>query len=130
MRAMNASLKLLLIVREPVTRAISDYTQLRTHATTAATSSATVGATSAMTPAASSQPTPAPRTFEELVLKPDGSVNVNYRPLSTSLYHIYLHRWLEVFPREQLLVVNGDLLIEDPVPELRRIEQFLGMPKS
>ena len=36
-RAMNASIKLLLIVREPVTRAISDYTQLRSHAATAAT---------------------------------------------------------------------------------------------
>lgn len=32
---MNASIKLLLIVREPVTRAISDYTQLRSHAATA-----------------------------------------------------------------------------------------------
>ncbi|GBP05648.1 hypothetical protein EVAR_70356_1 [Eumeta japonica] len=30
-----ASIKLLLIVREPVTRAISDYTQLRSHAATA-----------------------------------------------------------------------------------------------
>lgn len=34
-RAMNATIKLLLIVREPVTRAISDYTQLRSHAATA-----------------------------------------------------------------------------------------------
>jgi [heparan sulfate]-glucosamine 3-sulfotransferase 5 len=34
-RAMNSSIKLLLIVREPVTRAISDYTQLRSHAATA-----------------------------------------------------------------------------------------------
>ena len=32
---MNASIKLLLIVREPVTRAISDYNKLRSHAATA-----------------------------------------------------------------------------------------------
>lgn len=37
-----------------------------------------------------------------------------------------MHRWLEVFPREQLLVVNGDQLIEDPVSQLHRIETFLG----
>lgn len=49
------------------------------------------------------------------------------RPIAISLYHAYLHRWLEVFPREQILVVNGDLLIEDPVPQLRRIEKFLGL---
>lgn len=35
-RAMNASIKLMVIVRDPVTRAISDYTQLRSHAATAA----------------------------------------------------------------------------------------------
>lgn len=42
------------------------------------------------------------------------------------MYHLHLHRWLEVFSREQLLVVNGDQLIEDPVSQLRRIETFLG----
>lgn len=35
-RAMNASIKLMMIVRDPVTRAISDYTQLKSHAATAA----------------------------------------------------------------------------------------------
>lgn len=118
-RAMNASVKLLLIVREPVTRAISDYTQLRSHAATASPSP----------PPSGQQPQQqqGQRSFEELALKPDGSVNVAYRPLSTSLYYSFLHRWLDVFSRDQLLVVNGDLLIEDPVPELRRIEQFLGL---
>ncbi|KAJ1530880.1 hypothetical protein ONE63_005722 [Megalurothrips usitatus] len=118
-RAMNASVKLLLIVREPVTRAISDYTQLRSHAATASPSPPPG-------PPGQQQPQ-GQRSFEELALKPDGSVNLAYRPLSTSLYYSFLHRWLDVFSRDQLLVVNGDLLIEDPVPELRRIEQFLGL---
>ncbi|XP_014293887.1 heparan sulfate glucosamine 3-O-sulfotransferase 5 isoform X2 [Halyomorpha halys] len=104
-RAMNASVKLLLIVREPVTRAVSDYTQLRSHATT-------------------SPPSP---PFEKLAIRPDGSVNAGYRPLALSLYHNFMHRWLEVFPRNQLLVVNGDRLIEDPVSELEKIESFLGL---
>ncbi|CAH1403151.1 unnamed protein product [Nezara viridula] len=73
-RAMNASVKLLLIVREPVTRAVSDYTQLRSHATT-------------------SPPSP---PFEKLAIRPDGSVNAGYRPLALSLYHNFMHRWLEV----------------------------------
>lgn len=34
-RAMNATIKLMVIVRDPVTRAISDYTQLKSHASTA-----------------------------------------------------------------------------------------------
>ncbi|KAJ3643622.1 hypothetical protein Zmor_026323 [Zophobas morio] len=110
-RAMNASVKLLLIVREPVTRAISDYTQLRANAATAS-------------PAL---PTPPPKSFESLSLFPNGSINEAYRPLAISIYHNYLHRWLEVFSREQILVVNGDLLIEDPVPQIQKIERFLGL---
>lgn len=113
---MNSSVKLLLIVREPVTRTISDYTQLRTHVSTQ--SSPTSG-----TP----RPPQPSRTFEDLVLLPDGSINESYRPVAISLYHTYMYRWLEVFSRSQILVVNGDQLIEDPVPQLRRIENFLGL---
>lgn len=124
-RAMNSSVRLLLIVREPVTRAISDYTQLRSHSTAsgppAAASSGPVG---------SSNPVPAvppPRPFEQLAIHPGGTINTSYRPIAISLYHTYLHRWLEVFPRDQILVVNGDRLIEDPVPQLQKIEAFLGL---
>ncbi|EDV38037.1 uncharacterized protein Dana_GF11113, isoform E [Drosophila ananassae] len=210
-RAMNASIKLLLIVREPVTRAISDYTQLRSHAATAILplaepqnanpnpsprESSGGGATGAGGAAAAKMPSPlqsqsllygklqsargydnallggsgagaketkattgpvarrpagggggggaasmatttlsplasaaqmAAKSFEELAIFPNGTVNEAYRPLSISMYHVHLHRWLEVFPREQLLVVNGDRLIEDPVSQLKRIEAFLGI---
>lgn len=70
---------------------------------------------------------PSNRTFEELAILPNGTVNEAYRPLTISMYHLHMHRWLEVFSRDQLLVVNGDRLIEDPVSQLRRIETFLGM---
>lgn len=75
---MNSSVKLMLIVREPVTRAISDYTQLRSHAAT---------------PSSSAQ---AQKSFEQLALRADGSVNEAYKPLAVSLYHTFTHRWLEV----------------------------------
>lgn len=57
---------------------------------------------------------------------PNGTVNESYRPLVVSLYHLHIQRWLEVFPREQILIVNGDRLIEDPVSQLQQIEKFLG----
>ncbi|XP_066995658.1 heparan sulfate glucosamine 3-O-sulfotransferase 1 [Anabrus simplex] len=122
-RAMNASVKLLLIVREPVTRAISDYTQLRSHAATASSSVAS----QIQQQQHQQQVLQSQRSFEQLAVRADGSVNLGYRPLAISLYHTFLHRWLEVFPRPQLLVVNGDQLIADPVPQLRRIERFLGL---
>ncbi|XP_063699643.1 heparan sulfate glucosamine 3-O-sulfotransferase 1 isoform X2 [Culicoides brevitarsis] len=109
-RAMNSSVKLLIIVREPVTRAISDFTQLKAHATAALPQNALP---------------PVIKTFEDLAILPNGSVNGLYRPLTLSMYHLHVHRWLEVFPREQILIVNGDHLIEDPISQIRRIESFL-----
>jgi hypothetical protein len=41
-------------------------------------------------------------------------------------YSHFLVRWLELFPRENLLLVNGDQLIDDPLSQIRRIENFLG----
>uniref|UniRef100_A0A8D9DXQ8 Heparan sulfate glucosamine 3-O-sulfotransferase 5 n=1 Tax=Cacopsylla melanoneura TaxID=428564 RepID=A0A8D9DXQ8_9HEMI len=106
-RAMNASVRLLVIVRDPVTRAISDYTQLKIHA--AATSPGPV------------------KKFEQLALTESGEINPNYRPIAVSMYHNFMYSWLEVFPKDQILIVNGDRLIEDPVPELQRIERFLNL---
>nr|CAI5839296.1 unnamed protein product [Callosobruchus analis] len=118
-RAMNSSIKLLLIVREPVTRAISDYTQLRANAVAASPSGPPPVA-----PSAAALP---PKSFEQLAVFPNGTINEVYRPLAISVYHNYLHRWLEAFPREQILIVNGDLLIEDPVSQVQKIENFLGL---
>ncbi|XP_022257131.1 heparan sulfate glucosamine 3-O-sulfotransferase 1-like isoform X2 [Limulus polyphemus] len=103
---MNSSIKLLLIVRDPVTRLISDYSQL------------------AANKAKKGKILP---SFKELVLNRDGQVNVNYRAVKISMYSIYLKKWLKVFSRHQILVVNGDQLIRDPFIELQQIEDFLGL---
>ena len=34
---------------------------------------------------------------------------------------------MKYFKREQILVVDGDAFIKDPLPELRKIEAFLGL---
>lgn len=105
-RAMNSSIKLLVIVREPVTRVVSDYTQI--HSAKAAKGLHH-------------------QHLEQLVLNSDGSVNTQYKAVRISIYQRYFHKWLEVFPRDQIHVVNGDRLIQDPVFELRKIERFLGL---
>lgn len=62
-RAMNASIRLLLILREPVTRAISDYTQLKSLA-------------ASTTPQTKINQQ---KSFEELAIKANGEVNSSYR---------------------------------------------------
>lgn len=104
---MNASVKLLLIVREPVTRAISDYTQVLE---------------------GKRQRNKTYPGFESLAI--DGasfSVNTRYKAVSTSIYAKHLEHWLRFFPVQQLHIVDGDRLISDPLPELQLVERFLNL---
>lgn len=75
---MNPSTKLLVVVRDPVTRAISDYTQ-----------------------AVSKKPEMAP--FEKLAFI-NGSliVDTSWGPIKLGLYSRYLVHWLRCFPLSQV----------------------------
>lgn len=75
-RAMNSSIRLILLVRDPVTRLISDYAQLNANKL-----------------AKKERPL---RSIEQMVLLQDGTVNVNYRPVKTSIYSYYYTKWAEV----------------------------------
>lgn len=105
-RAMNESIRLLLIVRDPVTRLISDYAQLAAN---------------------KARKDKALASFEDLVLTPNGQVNTAYKAVRISMYSIFYERWHRVFPRRQIHIVDGDDLIRDPFPEVQRIEEFLGI---
>lgn len=139
---MNSSIKLLLIVREPVTRVISDYTQIYLQQSPPSSpggsvpfSASSSSNTTTITASASinnynlqqyqvQQQQP---SLEELVLTPSGHVNTNYKAIRISMYSRYMRRWLDVFPREQIHVIDGDALIRDPYNVLRDVERFLGL---
>lgn len=73
--SMNSSIKIILIVRDPVTRLISDYAQLASNR------------------AKKERLVP---TFEEEILLPSGKINANYKGIRISLYAIYFSRWIKV----------------------------------
>lgn len=105
---MNSSIKLLVIVREPTTRAVSDYTQVLE---------------------GKERKNKMYDKFEELVIDTNTSeVNTKYKAVRTSIYTKYLEHWLKFFPVEQFHVVDGDRLIIDPLPELKLVEHFLNLP--
>ncbi|KAJ8932422.1 hypothetical protein NQ314_014679 [Rhamnusium bicolor] len=104
---MNPSTKLLVVVRDPVTRAISDYAQA-------------VSKKDDMKP------------FEQLVFV-NGSVgsiiDTSWGPIKLGIYSRYLSRWLKFFPLSQLLFVSGERLVIDPAIELKRVQDFLGLKR-
>ncbi|XP_053306264.1 heparan sulfate glucosamine 3-O-sulfotransferase 1-like [Spea bombifrons] len=103
---MNSSIKLLLILRDPTERVISDYTQvyynrLENH-----------------------KPVQA---FEDIVIK-NGVLNTKYKAIQRSLYDVHMDRWLKYFNLDQIHIVDGNTLIKTPLTELRKVERFLNLP--
>ncbi|KFQ45793.1 Heparan sulfate glucosamine 3-O-sulfotransferase 1, partial [Nestor notabilis] len=100
---MNRSIRLLLILRDPSERVLSDYTQvfynhMQKH-----------------------KPYP---SIEQFLIK-DGELNVGYKAINRSLYYIHMQNWLKYFPLDHIHIVDGDKLIKDPFPEIEKVERFL-----
>ncbi|XP_078095847.1 heparan sulfate glucosamine 3-O-sulfotransferase 1-like [Mustelus asterias] len=103
---MDGSTRLLLIVRDPAERVISDYTQVLYNR---------------------KERHKAYRPVEEFLVR-EGELNSRYKAVQRSLYDVHIAAWLELFPLRQIHIVDGDLLIADPLRELRQVENFLQLP--
>lgn len=116
--------KIIVLLRDPVKRSISDYLAVRK----------TEGLT-LQNPVNSSNQLP-PYTdpiydikssFENSVLDLNGDIKSWNGLINIGLYSNHLRRWLDVFPRQQILVLDSDTLTHDPLKAFRLIEQFLDL---
>ncbi|KAH6942946.1 hypothetical protein HPB50_012660 [Hyalomma asiaticum] len=102
-RAMSPSVKLVLVLRDPVTRAVSDYTQ-----------AASKGR--------------ARRSFLHSVTDNRTGMVDRSKPLvRVGLYDEHVSRWLEHFPRSSFHFVSGERLVAQPETELASLQRFLGL---
>ncbi|KAM8887574.1 heparan sulfate glucosamine 3-O-sulfotransferase 3B1b [Synchiropus picturatus] len=104
--AMSRDTKLIVVVRDPVTRAISDYTQTLSKK-------------------------PDIPSFESLTFKnrTTGLIDTSWSAIQIGIYAKHLDNWLQYFPMEQILFVSGERLISDPAGELGRVQDFLGLKR-
>ena len=103
---LSPHVKLFLIVRNPIERLVSDFVQLDSKQV---------------------KQNGNRYTFEELVFHSSGEINEHYSPVAVSMYDIHFQKWLKYFNREQIHIVDGDALVENPFPELQKAEKFLGV---
>ncbi|XP_054625295.1 heparan sulfate glucosamine 3-O-sulfotransferase 2-like [Dunckerocampus dactyliophorus] len=103
---MSQEAKLIVVVRDPVTRAISDYTQTLSK-------------------------NPDLPSFQELAFQnqSSGSVDISWNAIRIGLYALHLENWLRYFPLAQIHFVSGERLITDPAGELARVQDFLGLKR-
>jgi hypothetical protein len=100
---MNASIKLILIVRDPLERTISDYAQLKWNGK-------------------------GPRGFENAAIdNATGRVNIRFKSITYSLYYVHFRHWLKYFTLKQMLVMNSEDFAKNPSKTLAKIETFLNL---
>lgn len=113
-KSLNRTLRLLVIVRDPTRRAISDFTQ-NLHKSPEKRS-----------------PRKLHTSFESLALREssNGSMEVNLRwgAIKIGVYSKHLKRWYKYFKPEQIHVVSGEALIKEPFDETKKVERFLDLP--
>ncbi|XP_030837631.1 heparan sulfate glucosamine 3-O-sulfotransferase 5-like [Strongylocentrotus purpuratus] len=120
-KALMPETKFIVMIRDPIVRAVSDYLHLQN-----------IGLPEYFKPRIV-PPGYEPlcyvnTTFEGSVIKPNGEVNTDNAILSHSAYVLYLRKWIELFPRHQFLVIDGDEFVKNPLPVLQQVESFLGIP--
>ncbi|ETE68342.1 Heparan sulfate glucosamine 3-O-sulfotransferase 2, partial [Ophiophagus hannah] len=103
---MSQNTKLIVVVRNPVTRAISDYTQTLSKR-------------------------PDIPTFEGLSFRNRslGLVDTSWSAIRIGLYALHLESWLQYFPLSQIHFVSGERLITDPAEEMAKVQDFLGLKR-
>ena len=98
------TVKLLLIVRDPIARTISDYIQLF--------NPDRIGKN---------------LSFDDVVLDGHNHVNDKTQVVRVSCYDVHVVHWLKYFPLEQFHIVNGDALIRNPAKEMVALQKYLGI---
>ncbi|XP_066531288.1 heparan sulfate glucosamine 3-O-sulfotransferase 4 [Hoplias malabaricus] len=104
--SMAKDIKLIIVVRNPVTRAISDYTQTLSKK-------------------------PEIPTFEVLAFKNRtlGLIDASWSALRIGIYALHLENWMQYFPLSQMHFVSGERLIVDPAGEMAKVQDFLGLKR-
>ncbi|XP_043567599.1 heparan sulfate glucosamine 3-O-sulfotransferase 4 [Chiloscyllium plagiosum] len=104
--SMAKGTKLIVVVRNPVTRAISDYTQTLSKK-------------------------PEIPTFEVLAFKNRtlGLIDASWSAIRIGIYALHLENWLQFFPLSQIHFVSGERLIIDPAGEMGKVQDFLGLKR-
>ena len=107
---MSRDVHLLVVVRDPVTRALSQFTQAQSRRRQRSYSDR-------------------PTSFERRAFIDDDRtlVDTSWSAINVGLYARHLRRWLDVFPRRQIHLVHGERLVTDPADQLADVQTFLGL---
>jgi hypothetical protein len=131
--AMNPDIRLIIVLRNPVTRAISEYVQSQWRKKRKVLESAKCVPNNS-----NKKPQQAKvdevyaadaKSFRDMLYKPNSTSEIrsDWTIVRNGVYINAIKQWLEYFSIEQILFVNGEKLISEPHAELDKVQQFLNL---
>ena len=119
---LNPNMKLIVVVRDPVIRAVSHYIHMKTEVW-----SQIVNDTKHSNKSDSNM-------FAEMIFTFDDNNNNTMRKIDSNmatvfqgLYYRHVQNWLEYFPLKQILFLNGERLRFEPSIEIEKLQLFLNL---
>ena len=103
---LSKNVQFILIVRNPINRTVSHYVEWMSRMTKNKKQVC---------------------SFDDRILHPNGTIVSTVDEINVSMYDVHYQRWLKWFDKKQVLVLNGDELITNPVPLLNKVESFLNI---
>jgi Sulfotransferase domain len=119
--AFDPALRLVAVLRDPVERAFSHFQMELRWGRETGTFEEALAREEAELPAVLE------RMREDPECEPADGLARTY--VARGLYADQLERWLRLFPREQLLVLMSDELLDDPAGTMEAVAGFLGVPE-
>lgn len=102
----NSTIRLLLVLREPISRTVSHYLQMKD-----------------MRPNFDQS-----LDIETFLMDESGKrIDIENPAVSMSAYILYLKKWLSIFNLDQIYIVDGNEFARSPLRQLKEIETFLGI---
>ena len=96
-------MKFILVLRDPVERAISDYTQSLSKKQKSG-------------------------SFETKAFSDNGEINLSFEPIRLSVYVNFFTNWLKYFNTSEIKIVDSAELISRPWNVMHGLESFLNIP--
>lgn len=113
---MNPNIKLIVVLRNPVVRAISEYVQSQANKIKFNKRQLNVNDSV---------------QFQQMLYKNQtlNLIRTEWPIVKNGIYYEHIKQWLKYFKIEQFLFVNGEQLIKEPSVELDKVQKFLNLKK-
>lgn len=117
---MNPKMKLIVVLRNPVDRAISEYVQGKEnhYKKRRAPSNKRRFRNASLNDSV---------IFEKMIYDKQHRIRVNKPLIRNGLFIEHLQNWLKFFPIEQFVFINGESLVKTPSVEIEKLEKFLNL---